>query len=123
MLQERSIVEIIDNSGAVKVMLFSVTGKNRRKTAKVGDMVRGSVKKASPHGKVGKGEIVTVLITGTKFKIKRSDGSSIRFSKNCGVVVNKGNSEPIGTRVLGPVSREIKDLGFNKVISLAPEVL
>lgn len=123
MLQERSRIEIIDNSGAVKVALFAVNGKNGRKYAKVGSIVRGSVKKSSVGGKISKGEIVSVLITGTKNKTKRKDGSSIRFSSNFGIIVNKNNSEPVGTRVLGPISREIKELGFSKVVSLAPEVL
>jgi large subunit ribosomal protein L14 len=123
MLQERSLVEIIDNSGAVKVMLFSVTGKNRNRYAKVGSVVRGSVRKYTVGGKVGKGDIVSVLITGTKKSLKRKDGTAIKFSKNCGVIVNKNSLEPVGTRVLGPIAREIKDLGFSKIVSLAPEVL
>lgn len=123
MLQEKSRISIIDNSGAVSVSLFHVGGKNGTAYARVGGIVKGSVKKATVGGKISKGEKVHVLITGTRFKVKRKDGSSIRFSKNCGVIINKNNQEPIGTRVLGPVSREIKDLGFNKVVSLAPEVV
>jgi large subunit ribosomal protein L14 len=123
MLIERSRVTIVDNSGAVEVMLFAVNGKNNRHFARVGQIVRGSVKKAQPNGKVSKGDVVSILITGTVRKISRKDGSSIRFSKNMGVVVNKTSGEPIATRVLAPICREIKEQGFNKVVSLAPEVL
>jgi large subunit ribosomal protein L14 len=123
MLIERSRIDIVDNSGAVRVMVFHVGGKNGTKFATVGDIVRGSVKKANPHGKVKKGDVVSVLIVGTANKISRKDGTSIKFSKNMGVVVNKNNKEPIATRVLAPVCREIKDLGHSKVASLAPEVL
>ncbi len=123
MLIERSRVTIVDNSGALQVMLFAVNGKNNRHFARVGQIVRGSVKKAQPNGKVSKGDVVSILITGTVRKISRKDGTSIRFSKNMGVVVNKTSGEPIATRVLAPVCREIKDLGYNKVVSLAPEVL
>ena len=123
MLQERSRVKIVDNSGALIVMMFSVTGKNGKRSAKVGDIVRGSVKKASVNGKVRKGEVVSVLITTTKFKIIRNDGSSIKFSENCGVIVNKGSKDIVGTRIFAPVAREIRELGYNKVVSLSPEVL
>jgi large subunit ribosomal protein L14 len=125
MLRERSIVEIADNCGAVRVMLFSVSGKNKRRSVSVGDVVMGSVKKASVGGKVKKGQKVAVLLTATKRKISRKDGTSIRFSRNLGVVVKKGTKEVemVGTRVFGPVSRELRDAGFNKVVSLAEEVL
>jgi large subunit ribosomal protein L14 len=123
MLRERSIVEIADNSGAVNVMLFAVNGKNGRRSVSVGDVVMGSVKKATVGGKVKKGQKVAVLITGTKRKIQRKDGSSIRFSRNLAVVVNKTSRDMVATRVFGPVARELRDAGFNKVISLAEEVL
>ena len=123
MLRERSIVEIADNSGAVNVMLFAVNGKNGRRSVSVGDVVMGSVKKATVGGKVKKGQKVAVLITATKRKIQRKDGSSIRFSRNLAVVVNKASKEMVATRVFGPVARELRDAGFNKVISLAEEVL
>ncbi len=123
MLRERSIVEIADNSGAVNVMLFAVNGKNGRRSVSVGDVVMGSVKKATVGGKVKKGQKVAVLITATKRKIQRRDGSSIRFSRNLAVVVNKASKEMVATRVFGPVARELRDAGFNKVISLAEEVL
>ncbi len=123
MLIERSVVDIMDNSGANKVMLFAVNGKNNRSFAKIGDIVKGSVKKATLGGKISKGEKVYILITATKKKIQRKDGSSIRFSKNCAIIINKNNKEPVATRIFGPIAREIKDLGFSKVASLAQEVL
>jgi large subunit ribosomal protein L14 len=123
MLIEKSVVDIADNSGALSVMLFAVNGKNGRKSVGVGSIVKGSVRKASVGGKIGRREKVHVLIVATKRKIQRKDGSSIRFSKNYGIIINKNNKEPIATRILTPISREIKDLGFNKVASLATEVL
>jgi large subunit ribosomal protein L14 len=124
MLRERSIVEIADNSGATLVMLFSVSGKNKRQSVSVGDVVMGSVKKSSVGGKIKKGQKVAILITATRRKIQRKDGSSIRFSRNLGVVVKKGKDiEMVATRVFGPVARELRDAGFSKVVSLAEEVL
>jgi large subunit ribosomal protein L14 len=123
MLQERSIVHIADNSGAVKVMLFSVTGKNGRRSVGVGQIVKGSVKKASVGGKVKKTQKVDVLIVRTKNSTKRKDGSVISFSDNAGIIINKTNKEPVATRVFGPIARELRELGYNKVVSLAEEVL
>ena len=123
MLQDRSIINVADNSGANKVMLFAVNGKNGRRSAGVGSVVVGSVKKATPGGKVSKGQVVHILIVRTRSKIQRKDGSSIRFSDNAGVVVAKATKEPVGTRVFGPVARELREAGFNKVVSMAQEVL
>ena len=123
MLQERSIVHIADNSGAVKVMLFSVTGKNGRRSVGVGSIVKGSVKKASAGGKVKKTQKVDVLIVRTKNSTKRRDGSVISFSDNAGIIINKANKEPVATRVFGPIARELREMGYNKVVSLAEEVL
>jgi large subunit ribosomal protein L14 len=123
MLQERSIVNIADNSGATKVMLFSVTGKNGRRSVGVGSIVKGSVKKASVGGKVKKTQKVDVLIVRTKNSTKRKDGSVISFSDNAGIIVNKANKEPVATRVFGPIARELREMGYNKVVSLAEEVL
>jgi len=122
MLRERSRVDIIDNSGAQQVMIFAVDGKNGRRAVGVGDIIKGSVKKASSGGKVKKGDKVSILITGTKRKIHRKDGSSIKLSQNFAVVVN-ASKDLIGTRVFAPVLREVKELGFNKVASLAPELI
>lgn len=123
MLQDRSIINIADNSGANRVMLFAVNGKNGRRSAGVGSVVVGSVKKATPGGKVAKGQVVHILIVRTRSKIQRKDGSSIRFSDNAGIVVAKATKEPVGTRVFGPVARELREAGFNKVVSMAQEVL
>ncbi len=123
MLRERSIVNIADNSGAIKVMLFAVSGKNNNQSARVGSIVVGSVKQSLPKGKIQKGQIVHVLIIRTRNRINRKDGSSISFSDNAGIIVNKQTKEPIATRVFGPVAREIKEMGHSKVASLADEVL
>jgi large subunit ribosomal protein L14 len=122
MLLERSILKVADNSGAVNVMLFSVSGKNKRKSVGVGDIVKGSVKKSSVGGKVKKGQKVNILIVRTKMRIKRADGSCIAFEDNAGVIVSK-EGEPVSTRVFGPIAREIRDRGYSKLVSLAEEVL
>jgi large subunit ribosomal protein L14 len=121
MLIGGSRVKIIDNSGAFMVKIFDISGKNRFHVG-VGDVVRGSVIKSAVGGKVKKGDKVLVLITGVRRKKQRKDRSSIRFSGNFGVIVNS-NKDMIGTRIFAPIAREIKDLGYNKVASLAPEVL
>lgn len=125
MLQERSIVNVADNTGALTVMLFAVNGKNNRRSVSVGDVAMGSVKTAVPNAKVGKGSKVKVVIVATKRKLQRKDGSSIRFSENRCVVINKGTLDMVGTRVFGPVARELREKGetFKKIISLAEEVL
>jgi large subunit ribosomal protein L14 len=123
MLQERSILNVADNSGAQRVMLFAINGKNSRASVSVGDVVTGSVKSSSPNGKIKKGAKVKILIIRTKAKVTRADGTSISFSDNAGVIVNK-ELVPVGTRVFGPISREVRNLGlFPKVVSLAEEVL
>lgn len=124
MLHERSRVTIIDNSGARQVMLFDVSGSNNRGSVGLGCVARGSVKQAGVNGKVSKGDVVWVLLVALKNKVQRRDGSSIKFpTGNYGVIVASKEGEPVGTRILGPVAREIKELGFNKIISLAPEVI
>ncbi len=123
MLQERTIVDVADNSGASKIMLFAVNGKNNRASAGIGEVVVGSVKKASVGSKIKKGSVVHVLIVRTRNKVQRRDGSSIKFSDNAVVVVNKNTKEPVATRVFGPVARELREMGHSKVISMAEEVL
>ncbi len=128
MLIERSVVNVCDNSGAVRVALFAVNGKNNRGSVGVGCVARGSVKKSIVGSKVKKGSVVSILIVRTKNKIVRKDGSSIKFSDNAGVIVAKPTkkdpiSVPLATRVFGPVARELRDLGYSKVVSLAEEVL
>lgn len=123
MLQLRSRVKIADNTGAKMVALFAVNGKNNRRFARVGDVVAGSVKQAAPNGNVKKGDKVYVVIVRSKKELRRKDGSYIRFDENAAVVVNKENGEPKGTRIFGPIPREVRDKGFTKIASLAPEVI
>lgn len=123
MLQVRSLIKIADNTGAKVVNVFSVNGKNARRFAGVGDIVAGSVRQASPGGQVKKGDKVYALIVRTKKEIRRKDGSYIRFDENAGVLVDKEKGEPKGTRIFGPIAREIRDKGYNKIVSMAPEVI
>lgn len=122
MIQQQSNLEVADNSGARRVMCIKVLGGSMRKTASVGDVIVVSVKDAIPRGKVKKGEVHRAVIVRTKRDIRRPDGSVIRFDKNAAVLVTKQN-EPIGTRIFGPVTRELRAKQFMKIVSLAPEVL
>lgn len=130
MLQVRSWIKIADNTGAKIVNVFSVNGKNRNRFARVGDIVAGSVKQVSPNSGIKKGDKVYALIVRTRKEIRRRDGSYIRFDENAGVLVSKESGEPKGTRIFGPIPREIRDKalgdfedGFKKILSLAPEVI
>ena len=123
MLQVRSLIKIADNTGAKIVNVFSVNGKNSRRFARVGDVVAGSVRQVSPGGNLKKGDKVYAVIVRTKKEIRRKDGSYIRFDENAGVLVDKEKGEPKGTRIFGPIPREVRDAGFTKIASLAPEVI
>ncbi len=130
MLQVRSWIKIADNTGAKIVNVFSVNGKNRKRFATVGDIVAGSVKQVAPNSSVKKGDKVYAVIVRLRKEIRRKDGSYIRFDENAGVLVNKETGEPKGTRIFGPIPREIRDKaigdfedGFKKIVSLAPEVI
>lgn len=123
MIQVRSLLKIADNTGAKVVNVFSVNGKNSRRFATVGDIVAGSVRSAAPHGQVKKGDKVYVVIVRLRKEIRRKDGSYIRFDENAAVLVNKENGEPKGSRIFGPIPRELREKGFNKIVSLAPEVI
>lgn len=123
MLQVRSLIKIADNTGAKVVNVFSVNGKNARRFARVGDIVAGSVRQASPGGQVKKGDKVYAVIVRTRKEIRRPDGSYIRFDENAGILVDKEKGEPKGTRIFGPIPREVRDKGFAKIASLAPEVI
>lgn len=123
MLQIRSIVKVADNTGAKLVNLFSVNGKNARRFAGLGDVVAGSVRQVSPGGQVKKGDKVYGVIVRLRKETRRKDGSYIRFDENAMVLVNKENGEPKGTRIFGPIPRELRDKGFAKIVSLAPEVI
>ena len=122
MIQVETNLEVADNSGARRVQCIKVLGGSKRKTASVGDVIVVSVKEAIPRGRVKKGEIHRAIIVRTAKEIRRRDGSAIRFDKNAAVLVSKEN-EPIGTRIFGPVTRELRDRQYMKIISLAPEVL
>jgi large subunit ribosomal protein L14 len=122
MIQVESNLEVADNSGARRVQCIKVLGGSKRRTATVGDVIVVSIKEAIPRGKVKKGDVHQAVIVRTAKEIRRTDGSSIRFDRNAAVLINK-QGEPIGTRIFGPVTRELRAKKFMKIISLAPEVL
>jgi len=122
MIQMQSRIDVADNSGAKEVQCIKVLGGSKHNIAKLGDIIVVSVKNCIPNGKVKKGEIFRALIVRTAKEMKRRDGSTIKFDKNAVVLINK-TKEPIGTRIFGPVAREIRTKGFMRIISLAPEVL
>ena len=122
MIQMQSKLDVADNSGAKTVQCIKVLGGSKRRTASVGDIVVVSVKEAIPRGRVKKGEVLKAVIVRTKKEIRRADGSAIRFDSNAAVLVN-AQGEPIGTRIFGPVTRELRAKNLMKIISLAPEVI
>ena len=122
MIQMQTNLDVADNSGARRVMCIKVLGGSKRKYATVGDVIVVSIKEAIPRGKVKKGDVHRAVIVRTRKDVRRPDGSVIRFDSNAAVLVNK-NQEPIGTRIFGPVVRELRATGHMKIISLAPEVL
>lgn len=122
MIQEYTQLVVADNSGARRVMCFRILGGTRRRYARIGDVVVVAVKDAIPGGQVKKSEVHKAVIVRTKQPIRRSDGSLIRFSDNAAVILNDAN-EPRGTRIFGPVARELRDKQYMKIISLAPEVV
>ena len=122
MIQMQTILDVADNSGAKKLFCIKVLGGSKRKYARIGDIIVASVKEAIPNSKVKKGDVVKAVIVRTAKEIGRPDGSYIRFDGNSGVVINN-QKEPIGTRIFGPVARELRAKKFMKIISLAPEVL
>ncbi len=122
MIQAYSKLRVADNSGAKKLMCIKVLGGTRRRYASVGDVIVASVKEAAPRGKVKKGDVVKAVVVRTKKEVRRSDGTYIKFDENAAVIINN-QKEPIGTRIFGPVVRELRGREFTKIISLAPEVL
>ena len=122
MIQMESVLDVADNSGAKRVKCVKVLGGSKRKYAGIGDIIVASIKDAAPNGKVKKGQIARAVIVRTRKEIRRVDGSYIRFDTNSAVLVNKDN-EPVGTRIFGPVARELRARNFMKIVSLAPEVL
>ncbi|MDA0951905.1 MAG: 50S ribosomal protein L14 [Proteobacteria bacterium] len=122
MIQQETNLDVADNSGARRVQCIKVLGGSKRKTATVGDIIVVAVKEATPDGRVKKGEVTRAVIVRTAKEIRRADGSALRFDRNAAVILNNQN-EPIGTRIFGPVTRELRSRNFMKIISLAPEVL
>ena len=122
MIQMQSNLEVADNSGARRVQCIKVLGGSGRRSAGVGDVIVVSVKEAIPRGRVKKGDFYRAVIVRTAKEVRRDDGTAIRFDRNAAVLLNKQN-EPIGTRIFGPVTRELRSRNFMKIVSLAPEVL
>jgi len=123
MIQVQTRLKVADNSGAKKVMVIKVLGGYKKRYARIGDIVTITVKEAIPHAMVKKGEVLRMVIVRQRKEIRRADGSYIRFDDNAGVIIDKETKEPKGTRIFGPVARELRNKGFMKIISLAPEVL
>ncbi len=122
MIQMQSKLEVADNSGAKEVKCIKVLGGSKRMSANLGDIIVVAVQQALPGGKIKKGDVKKAVIVRTKYPVRREDGSYIRFDKNSVVILNN-NSEPVGTRIFGPVARELRNRSFTKICSLAPEVL
>ena len=122
MIQAESMLEVADNSGARKVMCIKVLGGSKRRYARIGDVIKVTVKEAIPRGKVKKGQVMTAVVVRTRSGVRRQDGSLIKFDGNAAVLLNT-NLAPIGTRIFGPVTRELRSEKFMKIVSLAPEVL
>ena len=122
MIQAQSMLLVSDNSGASQVMCIKELGGSKRRYAHVGDVIKVAIKEAIPTGRVKKGQVADAVIVRTKKNIKREDGSSIKFDDNAAVLIN-AQKQPIGTRIFGPVSRELRSKDFMKIISLAPEVI
>ena len=122
MIQTQSYLEVADNSGARRVMCIKVLGGSKRRYARVGDLIKVTVKEAIPRGKVKKGQVMTAVVVRTRKGVRRPDGSMIKFDDNAAVLLNAQDA-PIGTRIFGPVTRELRGEKFMKIISLAPEVI
>ncbi|MCY3885520.1 MAG: 50S ribosomal protein L14 [Gammaproteobacteria bacterium] len=122
MIQSESVLDVADNSGARRVQCIKVLGGSRRRYAGIGDMIRVTVKEAAPRSRVRKGQIMRAVVVRTKKGVRRQDGSLIKFDQNAAVLVNE-SQEPIGTRIFGPVTRELRSRRYMRIVSLAPEVL
>jgi len=122
MIQMQSVLDVADNSGARKVQCIKVLGGSKRRYARIGDVIKISIKEAIPQGRVKKGDVYNAVIVRTRTGVRRNDGSLIRFDSNAAVLLNP-QLQPIGTRIFGPVTRELRTTKFMKIISLAPEVL
>lgn len=122
MIQTETVLNVADNSGAKKVLCIRVLGGSRRRYASIGDVIVVTVKEAIPHAKVKKGDVLDAVVVRTAKEIKRPEDTTVKFDDNAAVLLS-GSGEPVGTRIFGPVARELRSLGFMKIISLAPEVL
>jgi large subunit ribosomal protein L14 len=122
MIQQQTVLDVADNSGAKKVMCIKVLGGTRKRYATLGDVIVVAIKMAIPEGQVKKGAVAKAVVVRTTKEVRRQDGSYIKFDRNAAVLINASN-EPIGTRIFGPVARELRKKNFMKIISLAPEVL
>jgi large subunit ribosomal protein L14 len=123
MVQDESMLKVADNSGAKRLKVIRVLGGFKKRYARIGEIVTATVKEAVPHANVKKSDIVTAVIVRSRKEIRRKNGTYIRFDENAAVIVDKKTKEPKGTRIFGPVARELREAGYNKIISLAPEVL
>jgi len=122
MIQKQSYLIVADNSGAKEVQCIHIVGGTRKRYAYIGDRIKCAVKKAIPGGTVKKSQVVDVVVVRARKEFRRDDGSYIRFGDNAGVIINK-EGEPVGTRIFGPIARELRGKGYSKIVSLAPEVL
>ena len=122
MIQQQTMLNVADNSGARKLMCIRVLGGSRRRFANIGDVIVASVKEATPGGVVKKGEVVKAVVVRSAYGIRRNDGSYIKFDENAAVIINDAKN-PRGTRIFGPVARELRDKDYMKIVSLAPEVI
>jgi large subunit ribosomal protein L14 len=122
MIQQESRIKVADNTGAREILCIRVQGGSHRRYAGIGDVITGTVKQAIPHGAVRKGEVVTAVVVRTRKEFGRDDGTSISFDENAAVLIDAQNN-PRGTRIFGPVARELRERNFMKIVSLAPEVL
>lgn len=123
MLQHRSMIKVADNSGAKKLQVIRVLGGYKKRYARIGDIVTAVVKEAAPHNAIKKSDIVHAVVVRSRKETRRADGSYIRFDENAAVIINRETKEPKGTRIFGPIARELRNEGFTKIVSLAPEVL
>jgi large subunit ribosomal protein L14 len=123
MIHQETRLVVADNTGAKEILAIRVMGRSRKTTAEVGDVIVGTVKQATPRGNTKKGQVVRAVVVRQKYPVQRSDGSIVKFDDNAAVIIDKVTLNPIGTRVFGPVARELRERGFMKIVSLAPEVL
>ena len=123
MIQSESHLKVADNTGAKEIKCIRVLGGSRRKFGNIGDVIVASVRKAAPGGTAKKGEVVRAVIVRTKKGVRRGDGTYVRFDENAAVLINTGDKNPRGTRIFGPVARELRDKEYMKILSLAPEVI